>query len=223
MSLCEHSSSWCQFTIYHSKMCVLCSAKIWMFWNRFINFMPPWSYINCADLIPTVLHMNYRELPLAKDYVLRCSLDPQAFFPNFNIFLLFKDYKLISRKWVDFQKFQKFVHQQFWMAYKAAKHLQSKHWSESARMLKHFKNIGGAAHIYLLFSIVTEDKSSDEWLPALRNSDIFLDNQLLPITMLLMWWNIQMPYFPLPWGILVKCHMHFSPTLRKQNLHIKYF
>lgn len=78
-------------------------------------------------------------------------------------------------------------------------------------------------YLSLSLSIVTEDKSSDQWLLALRNSDMFLDNWVLPITVLLMWWNIHVPCFPLPQGILAKCHMHFSPTLRKQSLHINSF
>lgn len=90
-------------------------------------------------------------------------------------------------------------------------------------MLKHFKNIGGITHISLSLSIVTEGKSSDQWLPTLSSSNIFLNNQLLPINMLLMWWNIHVPNLPLPQGTLVKGHMHFSPTLRKQNLHINSF
>lgn len=89
-------------------------------------------------------------------------------------------------------------------------------------MLEHYKNTGDVA-LMSHVSIVTEDKSSAQWLPALRNNDIFLDNRLLPITILLMWWNSHVPYFPRPQGILVKCHMHFSPMLRKQNLHINSF
>lgn len=32
-------------------LCVLCSAKIWIFWNTSTNFMPHRPNINCADLL----------------------------------------------------------------------------------------------------------------------------------------------------------------------------
>lgn len=127
-----------------------------------------------------------------------------------------------------FQKYhslQKCVHQQFWMAYRAANFLQIKQQIEIAIMLKHFKKHWWCiSYLLLSLSIVTEGRPSDQWLLALRNSDIFLDNQALPITILLMWWNVHVSYFLPPQGILVKCHMHFSHMLRKKTtLHINYF